>query len=78
MSNSARLAIRRKRSRVWDPLTITLAVAVILLGIAILLLPKSESPSRSDDSPKKEVPAYMAQQVSPTGLVTAASSSHLA
>lgn len=68
MSSSARFALRGKRSRIWDSFTITLAIAVVLLGIAILFMPKSESPSRSDHSVEKQVPAYMARQAA-SGLI---------
>ena len=49
---------RKRRKQLWDGLTITLALAVVLLGLAIFFFPKAES--RSNTSPAKQVPASMA------------------
>ena len=39
---------RKKRPELWDALTITLAIAVVLLGLAIFLLPKPDSKSQHE------------------------------
>ena len=57
---------RNRRKQLWDRLTITLALAVVLLGLAIFLAPKVESHSNSQ--PSKRLPASMASLAPAQGL----------
>ena len=52
------LAKPKRRKQLWDGLTIALAIAVVLLGLAIFFAPKPESHTNS--SPTKQLPSTMA------------------
>jgi hypothetical protein len=49
---------RKTRRKLWDALTISLAVAVVLLGLAIFIYPKHTPESKS--APTKAVSPSMA------------------
>jgi len=57
-------ALRKTRRKLWDGLTISLAVAVILLGLAIFIYPKHAPESKS--APTKTVSPAMASIAVPT------------
>ncbi len=49
---------RKRGPKLWDGLTVSLALAVVLLGFVIFLAPKNAQPERT---PSKRLPATMAQ-----------------
>jgi hypothetical protein len=61
---------RKSRRKLWDGLTITLAVAVVLLGLAIFILPKHAPESKS--APTKAVSPSMASVTVPAARASRA------
>jgi hypothetical protein len=55
--------LRKARRKLWDGLTITLAIAVVLLGLAILIHPKRTP--ESEVTPTKTVSPLMASVAAP-------------
>ncbi len=51
---------RRSRRQIWDSLTISLAIAVVILGITIFLMPKPASRTETSPKSQKPLPATMA------------------
>ena len=54
-------AVRRRHRELWDGLTISLAIAIVFVGLLILFMPKSDSQAETSPKPSKEIPADMAQ-----------------
>jgi hypothetical protein len=57
--------LRRTRRKLWDGLTISLAIAVVLLGLAIFLVHPKHAPE-SKTAPTKTVSPAMASITVPT------------
>lgn len=57
------LSQRKTRRKLWDGLTISLAVAVVLLGLAIFIYPKHAPESKT--APTKTVSRSMASSAVP-------------
>jgi hypothetical protein len=51
----------KPRRQLWDGLTISLAIAVVLLGLAIFFMPKPDSRTETAPKSSKQVPATMAR-----------------
>ena len=57
------LIVRRRHRELWDGLTISLAIAIVFIGLLILFMPKSDSQAETSPKPSKEIPADMAQNM---------------